>query len=80
MNLDEFINLPVIEQSNSVYTEAVPVAVRRDKEFDYILYQLYSFYIERRYSRKEHKLLGIVAFDASCKMIDEYLYNIQLAL
>ena len=79
MNFEKFVNLSPEEQSESVFAEAVEVATHQDNDYDYVLYQLHSFYVERKYSRLTQKLLYVVAFDTSSKLLDVYLKNVRLS-
>lgn len=78
MNFEKFVNLSPEEQSESVFVEAIEVATHQDNDYDYILYQLHSFYVERKYSRLTQNLVYIVAFDTSSKLLDVYLKSVKL--
>jgi len=78
MNFEKFVNLTPEEQSESVFVESVEVATYQDNDYDYVLYQLHSFYVEKKYSRITQKLLYVVAFDCSSKLLDVYLKRVKL--
>jgi hypothetical protein len=78
MNLQEFTNLGFKHQSNGVFEVATIVSGRNDEKYFYVLYQLYSFYIERQYDIKTGALIDIWGFESDCKTLDLYINEIDL--
>jgi hypothetical protein len=78
MTLREFTNLGIKHQSDGVFEIATIVAGRNDDKYFYVLYQLYSFYIERKYDIESGKLINIWGFESDCKTLDLYVNEIDL--
>ena len=78
MTLQEFLKLDIIEQSDAVFELAVNVDERWDGIFKYNLYQLNSFYIEKKYEISSGSMIGLSAFESSSSILDLYTNHISL--
>lgn len=80
MTLKEFTLLDLDAQCDGVFETAVLIDHRTDGIYDYLLYQLYSFYVERKYIIGTNQLVDINAFEADCKVLDLYIQQINSLL
>ena len=79
MTLSDFTKLNREKQSDAVFEFAVLVKERHDSEYSYKLYELYSFYIERKYDIKSSKLIGTMIFESDYEAINLYLTDIDIS-
>ena len=79
MDLDNFMKLNVGKQFHEVNKHSVKVGARTKGNYVYILYQLHSFYIERKYNFFNSQLLEINAFESDCEILNLYTDDIDLS-
>ena len=79
MTLSDFTKMNRDKQSYTILKFPVLVKERHDNQYFYKLYELYSFYIERRYDIKSGKLLGTMIFESDFEELDLYLTDIDLS-
>jgi len=78
MNLEQFKKLTMEEQSDAIFEFASMVTERRDRNFRYLLYHLYSFYIERKYDISTGELIDLFGFESDDTILDLYIKDIDL--
>jgi hypothetical protein len=80
MTLKEFTKLSITKQSDAVFETSVRISDLSDGKYMYVLFSLYSFYIERRYEIESGNLVYISAFESDCKRLDLYLNDIDISV
>ena len=78
MTLPQFYALNEGEQMENLWDNGVHITERQDKTFRYILYSLFSFFVELKYERNDNNLLGCRAFKNESQL-EPYLPNIDIS-
>jgi hypothetical protein len=77
MDFNYFIQLSAKKQEKEIYLFAEKAAYRRDEKYEYVLYQLHSFYIETKQGYPYNNDIEIKAFTADAVELDAYLDEIK---
>jgi hypothetical protein len=72
----EFIASSEIAQGDTLW-EGTVIEMRNDNEFDYILYNLGTFYVELQYAPRENKIMALKPF-AGSEQLSPYTNRISI--
>ncbi len=78
MTLYEFNLLPKDQQTELVWNEGDFVTDRQEDDYSILLYQLYSFYVEIKYSGKANRFLIYRCFN-NINQLEPYLEEIDIS-
>jgi hypothetical protein len=78
MDLEDFRSLDPADQNGLVRNFGIKVGEHIEGVNRYVLYNCFSFYIEKKFNMKYGVLVDIIAFDTTCLILDLYLSNITL--
>lgn len=79
MTLYQFNSLNEMQQADELWEKGVHIAERPEGDFELLLYQIDSFYVEVWYQRVDNKIKKIRSF-SSINALEPYLKNIQIDL
>lgn len=78
LTIDEYKTLPFEEQLMLLCYEGSLVGIRKDNRVCFLLYQLYSFYVEIDFGYRKRRHRHFVIF-ADGDKLEHYLKNIDLS-
>jgi hypothetical protein len=79
MTMYQYKQLREEEQAHEFWKDGVLIASRTEGEYQHILYQLHSFYIELHYQKTQNELVGASLF-ANTQHLEPYLAQMNIPL
>lgn len=78
MTLYEYNGLDELEQSQALWEHGTHISERDDEKFRYVLYSLFSFYVELKYNRELNVINGSRSF-RNTDQLEAYFPNIDIS-
>jgi hypothetical protein len=78
MTLSQFYALNEGEQMENLWDHGVHITEKQDETFRYILYSLFSFFVELKYHMNDNNLVACRAFKSETQL-EPYLPDIDIS-
>lgn len=79
MTLYKFNKLREVEQFDILLSDGVIIGRRKDKSYDYVLYQLNNIYIELKYYRDYKTMPAMRGFTSTGNSLLPYLEQVDIS-
>lgn len=80
MTLYQYKLLETNQQAEVLWNDGEFVADRMGDKYNYLLYQLYNFYVEVQYNTEKNSIEKIKSFSSTGEPLAPYLSEIQISL
>ena len=78
MTLYDYNRLSDTEQYDVLWQSGVHIGERDDEAFRYVLYQMFSFYVELKYDQRLNEICGKTTF-CTDRLLEPYLNKIDIS-